>query len=472
MINTISRLVLFLFTAAIPLQNQATEVPIIFDYLPNCITKDLGVLEVISQETESDIQQGNNLQKKERLNSIHLAILALNKEAKQKGADAVIINNVNHHITNYENNKKKQYTRIVANAFIMCTNDKTLSNKAAPYNAKGLQVTNYAYKLTFEPDSLEKTSAYDIAKTIKLPEEIVSISTGAFGVTIGSSFTETISKLGPPSIEIILDNNQILYGYGRRLWLTFKESSLINVTSKQTILSGAGLNTLGFRPEFDESLWKIDGVAAKKSDITTVKKVLKPTYLQHSSNKILLETKDQELILDFNSVSSTTTYKNQLKLADFTLKTTDKAPQRKPKRLNKKHKKWLLDKLLSPNAAGQFTLNELKQHIPFAHKLNIASDNDSWLLVGSNILVKFDKQTPKQVKISESLFADSNEQSFLSSINSLEIPLSKAEMLIQFSEAIDNFDIVDVETTEYTIQAKYDSYEDDSILYELEISYF
>ncbi|MCK8046640.1 hypothetical protein MSG37_17265 [Shewanella sp. 1CM18E] len=472
MVNTFSKLALLLFTVVIPLQSSAVEVPIIFDYLPNCVADDLGVIKVISQEPESNIQQNKNLQNNEKLNSLRLALLALTKEAKRKGADAVIITNVNHHITKHENDKKSQYTKIEANGFIMCANDKSLSNTPAPYNAKGYQVTNYTYELTFIPNSLEKKSAYDIAKTIKLPEENVSISTGAFGVKIGSNFAETIAKLGPPSIEIILDNNQILYGYGRRLWFTFREGSLINITSKQTILSGAGLNSLGFRPKFDESLWKIEGVAVKKSDITKVKDVLTSTDFQLASDQILLKKKDQELVLDFNSFSSTATYESQLKLANFTLRTSDKESSGKPKQLPQQHKQWLLNKFLSPTTAGQFTLNELKQRIPFTHKINIASDYNTWLLIGNHILIKFDEQVPKQVKISESLFSDTNEHSFLSSISLLEIPLSKAEMIDQYNEAVDNYDIVDIETTTYSLQARYDSYEDDALLYELEISYF
>ena len=44
--------------------------------------------------------------------------------------------------------------------------------------------------------------------------------------------------------------------------------------------------------------------------------------------------------------------------------------------------------------------------------------------------------------------------------------------MLQFSDAIDNFEFVDIERPEYTMQAKYDSYEDDAVLYELEFSYF
>ncbi|MDR8523537.1 hypothetical protein [Shewanella fidelis] len=438
---------------------------VIFDFKPNCISENLGFINLTSDETEPSDPQDSKINP-----SLQLALAKLEQDARNKGADAVIINSVSHHRTN-DGKKSKQRTKLKAQAFKMCADDVSLSSIAAPYNAKGYQVLRYSYEISYNPDDFKTKSAHNLAKSIILPKEDISIVTGVYGVELGSHITDTVQKLGPPSIEISLNDNQVLYGYGRELWFTFNNETLSHVTSKQNILNAAGLNILGFRPGFDDTLWKVDGLAQQKSDITTVKSTITSSFVQKTKNELLISSGNKNLTLNFEEFDSTDSFNKQLLLTHFTLANTSPHLLNSPQLLTQQQKSWLFDKL-SPTKPEKFTLNELKQHIPFPHKVNIASDDGTWWLLGNHILIKFEQQVAKQVKISESLFVDSNEQSFLSSINSLEIPLSKAEMLIQFSEAIDNFDIVDVETTEYTIQAKYDSYEDDGVLYELEISYF
>ncbi|MEZ9593792.1 hypothetical protein AB4298_04070 [Shewanella sp. 10N.261.52.F9] len=463
--NSTHKIFCFLLMTTAPVATNAAQNTVILDYKPNCVEKDFGLINLSSDEIEI-----SNSQDKKINPSLKSALLKLEQDALNRGADAVIINTVSHHRTNY-GKKNKQRTKLEAQAFKMCPDDKSLSSIAAPFNAQGYQVLRYSYEVTYNPDDFQTKSAYKLAQAIKLPKENISIATGVYGMKIGSHISDTIKKLGPPSIEISLDDNQVLYGYGRELWFTFNNDTLTHVTSKQNILNIAGLNILGFRPGFDDTLWKVDGVAQRKSDIATVKENITSNVLQKSADELVINSNNQELTLSFEKFNSTDSYQKQLLLTHFTLTDTSPHTARKPQQLTQQQKQWLFNKI-SPTKPESFTLNQLRQNIPFAHKVNIANDGDTWWLLGNHILVKFDQQAPRQIKISESLFSDKDELAFLGSINSLKLPLLKEEMMLQFSDAIDNFEFVDIERPEYTMQAKYDSYEDDAVLYELEFSYF
>lgn len=60
----------------------------------------------------------------------------------------------------------------------------------------------------------------------------------------------------------------------------------------------------------------------------------------------------------------------------------------------------------------------------------------------------------------------------LNTIERLGLPTDKQSLLHEYSDAIDNFDSVDIERDTFALLATYESDEDTAEIYELELNYF
>lgn len=458
------------------LYSDAVANPLIVDYKPSCITKDLGVIDLKTADLEILDQETNQQEK-----SLSLALNQVRQQAHEKSADAVIITHVNHRVTNYKSRfkptsddyiRKTLNTHIKAQAFKMCPDDRTLSPVAAPYNAEGYKVHKLSYEYTFDVDELSSKSPYQLAQKIALPPANVSVSEGVYSLKLGSTIQDVVKTLGPASIEIKLKRNQLVLGYGRNLWYLFTQNKLEIVSTKLDLLNNTGLNTIGFREGFDDTHWRIEGVSAQKSDINQVKLALASKQVNAKTNQLLVKDNQQALLLEFEVFHPEMASVPQHLLTHFTLSQLNETVEiGTPAILTAPQKEWLF-KRLAPNDSSHLTLDELTSQIPQAIKINIASDNNTWWLVGNHILLSFNNQRLEKVKLTEPLFSDVNENVFASSINALNLPIDKQGMLAYFSSAADNFEQVDIETDQFTIQAKYESYDDNAKLYELDIFYY
>ncbi|GIU08017.1 MULTISPECIES: hypothetical protein [unclassified Shewanella] len=456
---------------------QANAVPnkVIFNHKPSCIEKDLGVISLKTEDLEMLDQEGNPQEK-----SLSLAVVLLNQKAIEKGADAVIITHVNHRVTNYSSRfkpasdeyvRKTLNTHIQAQAFKMCVDNKALSTIAAPYNADGFKVHQFSYEYTFDIDELSSKSPYKLAQEIKLPPAHVSISEGVYGILLESNIKQTIEKLGPASIELRLAENQFILGYGRNLWFIFNQDKLKKVTSRFELLNPMGQNAIGFRTGFDDTSWAIEGILPQRSTINQVQSELSADKVQHNANQLFIESNQQGLLLEFETFHPEMASVPKQLLTNFTLSHSNKSVKiGSPPNLTTSQKKWLFNRL-APNSSSHFTLDEFTKQIPLATKINIASDDNTWWLAGNHILLRFNDQRLETVKLTDPLFSNVDEDAFASSISAMKLPLDKQGMLTYFSEATDNFEQVDIENDHFSIQAKYESYDNNAPLYELDIFY-
>ncbi|ABV87101.1 hypothetical protein [Shewanella pealeana] len=457
---------------------QANAVPnkVIFNHKPSCIEKDLGVISLKTEDLEMLDQEGNPQEK-----SLSLAVAQLSQKAIGNGADAVIITHVNHRVTNYSSRfkpasdeyvRKTLNTHIQAQAFKMCVDNKALSTIAAPYNAEGYKVHKLSYEYTFDVDELSSPSPYQLAQKIALPPANVSVSEAVYSLKLGSTIQDVVKTLGPASIEIKLERNQLVLGYGRNLWYLFTQNKLEIVSTKLDLLNSTGLNTIGFREGFDDTHWRIEGVSAQKSDINQVKLALASKQVNAKRNQLLVKDNQQNLLLEFETFHPEMASEPEHLLTHFTLSQINTSFKvDKPASLTASQQEWLF-KRLSLSAPSLLTLDELTSQVPLAIKINIASDDNAWWLVGNHILLRFNHQQLEEIKLTEPLFANASESAFIKSINAMKLPLDKQGMLAYFSDAIDNFEQVDIETEKFTIQAKYESYDDNAELYELAVFYY
>ncbi|ABZ77055.1 conserved hypothetical protein [Shewanella halifaxensis HAW-EB4] len=461
----------------LPSYSETSSDAVIFNYKPNCIEKELGSISLKTEDVDSLTQEDVTQDR-----SLSIALEQLRHIATKKGADALIITHVNYHITKYtekfreasnvDAKHNRLNTQVQAQAYKMCTSDKSLSKEAAPYNAEGYIVHSFSYEYTINLDDSNSLSPFKLSRQIILPPANISIAKGVYGIKLGASIKETLEKLGPASIELMLEDKQIIMGYGRNLWFIFSKGKLSMVTSKLHMLNGAGLNAIGFREGFDDTRWKIEDVSLQNDDMKHVQLTLSSSMTQKSDNQLIIEENQQHLLLDFDKFHPEKASSSKQLLTHFTLTPINKSLDMSERpNLTSSQQEWLFERL-APQNGQTLTLDELKNHIPFANKLNIANDDNVWWLVSNNILLRFNDQQLEKVKLSDSLFYNTSDNTFISTINALKLPLEKQGMLAHFNDAIDNFEQVDIEREHFSILAKYESYDDNAALYELDIFYY
>lgn len=94
------------------------------------------------------------------------------------------------------------------------------------------------------------------------------------------------------------------------------------------------------------------------------------------------------------------------------------------------------------------------------------------VIIGNLLQLQFDDEQLRKTKLSQGVFQAISDKQFREEVNALAIPTIKQGLLAQYTDATDNFDAVDIYRDKFAIFAKYDSYDDDALLYEVEIDYF
>ncbi len=464
-----------------PILAATAPLATISDYEPNCITQTLASIKLDASSTNYDARKTP-----EQSEAFSNALKQLRQLATEQGADTLLLTNVTNHIFNFTTEKKRPgpsdgrmiketslKTHLEAQPFIVCEADKSLSNIRAPFSSDGYKVRTLEHKFTLK---LKKTeSAATLAQAITLPSDTVSIEEGVYGIKPGMSSSQTLEKLGPPSIEVQLKNQDTAWGYGRSLWFIFSADRLTQITSELELLSGYGRNMIGFRDGFDDTPWKISGIVEHKSPLEQVKKVLVTQITTEKNDVLFIEKDKQRLGLQFETFHPDSASNPELLFTNFTLALieTPKAISQplSPAELTQPQKQWLFERL-NIESKNQPTLDEVVAAIPSINKLNISSHDEEWWLVGNFIQLHFSGQRLQKIKVSESIFARLDEDSLLTTIEGLGLPKDKQSLLHQYSDAIDNFDSVDIDRDTFTLLAIFESDEDMAEIYELEIDYF
>ncbi|WP_145992394.1 hypothetical protein [Shewanella sp. GutCb] len=472
MIREPLKISLFFMTLLASVTNiQAAELAIISDYKPNCI---VDILAPISLTVNTPKYQ--DLGPPEESTAFALILHQLREEATAQGADIVLLTNVKNKkitIAKRKTSKSSLIIHIEAQLYTVCEADKSFSHERTAYTADGYELQTMSYQYTISPNVIKPTEPIVVANNMVLPAANISFATGVYDIKLGASTAQTAEKLGPPSITLTLLNHEQIWGYGRNLWFTYSADRLKSVSSELSLLNSAGQNSIGYRDGFDDIEWQLEGIiAAHNSPIEQVRDSLSQYDIKESSDQIVITQKQQRLILQFDDFHPTTKDKPVTLLTHFTLTDNEyEAKKQALPQLTSEQEQWLY-KHLQPNNVELMTLPNLLKQIPQTNKINIASDEKQWWLVGNHVLLQFDDIELSQAHISEPFFTDSKSDSFSLSVKSLQLPQDKQGMLALYEDAIDNNDAIDILREHFNLIAKFESEEDDAVIYDLFFTYY
>ncbi|QQX82056.1 hypothetical protein JK628_09715 [Shewanella sp. KX20019] len=477
-INTIKKLVSIICLTLITNVHAAEpEETLIVDYKPNCIVEILAP--ITFNKTALKYQYLGPI---EESPAFALALQQLRQDATALGADVMLFTKIrNNKISVTNRTRRKTGAKIrtetslkmhfEAQPYTLCKDDRSFSNERAPYRADGYVLQTMQHQYTLTSKIITPKKPIEIAQAITLPPANISLATGVYDINLGASTAQTAKKLGPPSIILTLEKNEKIWGYGRHLWFTYSADKLKSVSSELALLTGAGRNSIGFRDGFDDTNWQIEGKVAQKSPIEQVRKSLSQHDIKETVEQITMTQKQQRLILQFDKFHPTTRDNPVTLLTNFTYSSDISEPKKQiMPPLTAAQEQWLY-KHLQPDNVELLTLPNLLKQIPQANKINIANDKKQWWLVGNNVQLQFHDMELNQAHISESLFTDSNSDAFFQSVKSLQLPLDKQGMLAFYKDANDNYDEVDITREHFNLIAKFESEEDDAIVYDLVFTY-
>lgn len=290
------------------------ELPPILDYYPDCSYQLIKTYKV-GKQTDDPLSE----------DVIFKILKKLRKGAQQVGADALILvgkrlfqisppksTNVRQPVNIY---KVSYQAELIKN----CITVKSKQPKLAPYNHQG--------KITLRDIS---TTIYRPKVEITLPEkdrlnhpEItnsdVSISNGIYGIPLGASYLAVLEKLGDPSAEVLLLDQELIIGYGRRHWLHFQENKLVKVHNHSQFLSSMILNEVPLRDFFDDYEWRINNKIGYQTTLAKVREILNIDSQLDNNAQLTIHKGSSTLILHFDSIKDLYTGKETYILNDFTL---------------------------------------------------------------------------------------------------------------------------------------------------------
>ncbi|BAJ00832.1 hypothetical protein [Shewanella violacea] len=465
---------------------QTEKLANILDYQPKCIIETLEPLSI--QISEQDYVGTGAFEEREAFKQ---ALQTLRIQATQQGADAISLTDVNHIMhstkqlsvnnTNFRTKYKKANTRLTTNLkadlYKLCLHDKSLTKQRTAFNSQGYKMHSFGYSYTISLP--EDRSPAGLAKKILVPAPYISLESGAYGIELGMMTTQVRNRLGPPSIEINLESNNTAWGYGRSLWFVFTNNSLIKINSSTPLLTAYGKNLIEPREGFDDISWRVNGEVPQKTNLSDA--IIQLPQAKELAGGSLLNISNQttQLQLSFEK------FHPKRKAEPVYLLTEYQLYPRSNNGVSKKNdvthiptasQLSALFSLLSFPQANNPTLSQLQNIYPQMSRLNI-SGSGVWWLIGDHLQVQYKNNQLSKIRVSPSVFAavqkqENTQAQFFQSIKQLGLPTDKQSLLKQYKDASDNFDMVDLYRDDFFLLAKYESDEENSEIYELEIEYF
>ncbi|WP_150099944.1 hypothetical protein [Shewanella loihica] len=406
----------------------------------------------------------------------------LTQQATGRGAEVIVLTQVSNHIVSKMKEKKLSQrssqemvkvtqlkTHLEAQLYRLCEHDKSLSQTAAAYDSKGYEIRQSRFEYTFEAPTPQSVAKLAAAKS--LPPALVSLDNGVYGAKLGISPEALYDLLGPASIELPLSDQDFAWGYGRQLWFVFTKERLVAISTEFSPLNNTGQNLIDYRDGFDGAPWLINGEIAYRTPISQVIRTLSANQAQRQGDHLNLSDGKQRLILNFDTYLQSGEATSESQLTGFSLYQDKAKLTLRGKQPNKEALQPLL-KQLTPSFVGERpSLQQLQKAYPSIARLAISSDGEWWLL-GNHLQLKFDGDTLHRVRLASGIYPNADDADLAVLCDKMAVPSQKDKLLAQFEQANDEFDSVDIYEKNFSLVAKYDSYDDDATLYELEITYF
>ena len=254
-----SRLLFVVFAISFGVFASEKEPVPVLDFYPAC---DYQVFENV--KVRRSVRSKNGLVvievQREKAKEIVEQIAAM---ASEKNADAIILT-----AREFKSPAKRGHAKLASSHFELsytadlidgCQSPLILTSKLTPYNHNGDKQVDLGTLSVAAKRFEVPTKKQQVDPGPELTSTDVSLASGVSGVKIGNSVEQVKDKFGQPSVNIQLDKNFKVWGYGRGLWLVFEQGKLVNLSNKQAFLSQELINLIPVIEQLDFANWSING---------------------------------------------------------------------------------------------------------------------------------------------------------------------------------------------------------------------
>lgn len=429
-------LTLLLLSPIFSALSQATELPPILEFEPNCPPQIVGTETLFKL-----LEQADSSEHPEYKAELKTLLQEVRQLADDKKADALIIRQLAakpHQVALRRTEPHRRLT-LVADLIRFCPDDASLSARTTSFDKNGaIPFQLSSLKLTFHsPEALQP-----VTQQVERPvRRDVSLNQGAYGLLPGMTQAQVLELAGPPDIQLTLQTGHKAWAYGRYLWLVL-DDKLQQVHYQAQVLSGYGINLTEISGQFERE-WQLDGKLKQRSSLAGVKRYLteqkQPYQLADSANQptqLRLHNNQHQLILNFEQHQLDINQPAVPLLAEFSL--LPKGQQKidlQPLQLD-----WqlLLPQLaaLSPKQLQQKPqLSSLTALMALPHFQVIERQNKNWLVFGDYLQLHIKDNAVQELRLTPAFSRQQAAQPLPQALlQALQLPKNGQQLKTQFPQ--------------------------------------
>ncbi|MBU1620414.1 MAG: hypothetical protein KJ556_08865 [Gammaproteobacteria bacterium] len=438
----------------------AAPLPDILDYYPECFSEHTDPAVVSARLKTDDPMAGLSA-----VPGFRQLLQQLQEQAAASGAETLTIEKIEKSApVKFQNRYNDGHTatiKISAKLLNYCADNKTLSDSQPPYNSMGQKIIKSTKLISIAAKQLviQHEAPADLYKDPA--NYIVSVQQGVAGVLPGKSKTQVMALLGQPSVQIQLNNQQQMWGYGRKLWLTFADT-LLWISTDPDLLSNYALNRIDLRDAYDNSSWSIEGKVPLKSQESTVLATL-PGQFKKQAGYWVQQQSQLKLALQFESFKNNNSNTTEQLLTGFTLSGADKTAVTTATYSSEPIQNWLEQLKDSPDPGSD--LKSLQSQVP-VHQLHRGIDG-SWLVAGNYLSLQYSHNRLAKLRLGQSMFGQHNTKELHQLIVAAGYPLTKAEFMARYPDAFDSGYEIQLYQEDKTLVAVFNSEAETAVIEEL-----
>lgn len=150
--------------------------------------------------------------------------------------------------------------------------------------------------MQFDFSGLESNGSHLPAQP-ELDSDEISLERGVFGVKAGMKIVDAFDVLGVPMSEMALNSTDVLYSFGRNLWLIAKNDNVQVITNQNAWISSTLKSFIAFD---DRALgkWKINGAIGPGASKEQVLESLEGEFISNTTFRVKSES-DINIEIDF-----------------------------------------------------------------------------------------------------------------------------------------------------------------------------
>lgn len=139
---------------------------------------------------------------------------------------------------------------------------------------------------------IEHNITFSISKTPSISKQQpslinnnISLKLGAFGLRVNDTTESMLQKLGIPTSKYKISDSELLYSYGRNLWVYTHQNLVKQITTENSSVSVMLTNSIAFDNRFDSD-WIIENTIGYELTKPVLEETRKGTFLTDSTYRI------------------------------------------------------------------------------------------------------------------------------------------------------------------------------------------